>query len=338
MIKPLNQRVLRCVIGHRSGPHFGDVLGIQDARLLLPQSTATDDGIRARSVQFQYRVPARLCVHVPGAATIAQSKPELALSAAVALFDELSTRGLVLEDRHFRPGVSVHLSGQLHRTAHADDEVTITTTSEKIGANLGFCTITMHSSKDSVLLYSGRHIKYLPMGRAWDRVMGSKPLVKALLAVVDDESGTTVNKLFGKRARALLFPRSGKSTSSAGADMDNATEGAFHLLDVAQQDNSTSNYILTPGPTPLLNNPLGRTHGGALALAVEKSHRLHFHNSRQNHPASYRMESMELSYLNASRVRAHEKFLVVVLLTVICVCLGKVNNKLQCEPSNRIKH
>jgi hypothetical protein len=198
MIKPLNQRVLRCVIGHRSGPHFGDVLGIQDAKLLLPESTASDD--KALSVQFQYRVPARLCVHVPGAATIAPVKPELALSAAVALFDELSTRGLVLEDRHFRPGVSVHLSGQFHRAAHADDEVTITTISEKIGANLGFCTITMHSSKDSVLLYSGRHIKYLPMGRAWDRVMGSKPLVKALLAVVDDESGTTVNKLFGKRA------------------------------------------------------------------------------------------------------------------------------------------
>jgi acyl-coenzyme A thioesterase PaaI-like protein len=298
------QRVLQLLVGHRTGPTFSDVLGISGARILQSEDGSLEDmkkGSKPKAregVVFEYKIPTRLCLHHSGnnsSTSTPTPAPELALSAAIALFDEFSTRGLVLEDRLYRPGVSVHLSGRLHKPALAGESVRIVTHAEKIGANLGFCSIAMESLNGHVL-YSGRHIKYLPMGKAWETVMGSSLFRSALISVLDDDAGGVANKLFGRKLRSLILSKSTSKETEAEAAGPNVVAGAFSLLNINTSPSDGTFFIQ---PRPVLNNPMGKVHGGALALAVEHSQSEEF---KANDKGSYRLQSMDLTYLSASKV------------------------------------
>lgn len=91
-------------------------------------------------------------------------------AAAMALFDELSSYHLMLNDQTARPGVSVQLSTELFSRCEANNEVVLTTRIDKIGKYIGFCSMEIHDSSGD-LVARGRHLKFMVMGTVWDFLM-----------------------------------------------------------------------------------------------------------------------------------------------------------------------
>ena len=275
-------RILNVVLNRKSVPSFSKLLGV---------SSVPASDLQQQRVKFNFKVPPNLCVVYNN-----HPKPQLALSAAIALFDELSTSGLVIKDRTCRPGVSVQLDGRLHAPALVGEEVTISTTAVKIGANLGFCTLELHN-QSGTLLASGNHIKYLPMGKYWDFVMGNPKLLSLLLPLVENNNPSFIIK----KIQSVLM-KSSKSTTDSSPEVNREVIGAvFQQLNVAQQQQQgrNSTYIV-PG-APFLNNPMGKMHGGAIAMAVEKA--VSIQASDATTDTGYLLTEMDLRYLNAVKVR-----------------------------------
>jgi len=97
------------------------------------------------------------------------SQPILSTAAILALFDEISTYSLAVQDRSHRPGVSIHLSTEVIRphALQCGSNIKIMTRIDKIGRTIGFCSLEVLST-DNELLARGKHIKYLPMGAIFD--------------------------------------------------------------------------------------------------------------------------------------------------------------------------
>ena len=72
-------------------------------------------------------------------------------SAALAVFDELSTAGLLALDKKVRPGVSVNLSTQLLRAAKAGESIDVNISYEKIGRSIAFSSVEMLNEKSQVV-------------------------------------------------------------------------------------------------------------------------------------------------------------------------------------------
>lgn len=91
-------------------------------------------------------------------------------AGAMALFDELSSYHLMLNDQTARPGVSVQLSTELFSRCEANNEVVLTTRVDKVGKYIGFCSMEIHNSSGD-LVARGRHLKFMVMGTMWDFLM-----------------------------------------------------------------------------------------------------------------------------------------------------------------------
>ena len=219
-------RALRAIrrVGEAQGKgRFGEVL-----RMSLRDAHVELDG--ASCAVRDYVVPARLATPERGA---------LDLGAVLALFDEVSSFGVIAADATHRWGVSVSLGAtRLSALPRAGDTVTVASTAVRLGRNLGFCDCALRAA-DGAVLARGRHTKFLPTGiRGWDALM-APPLRPLFLSYVE---------------------RLGEK-DAAPADL-----GAMaHVDDAVPLDGST----LRPGP--LLSNPMGMPHGGALCISASRA-------------------------------------------------------------------
>ena len=147
--------------------------------------------------------------------------------------------GAIAADATHRWGVSVSLGAtRLSALPRAGDTVTVASTAVRLGRNLGFCDCALRAA-DGAVLARGRHTKFLPTGiRGWDALM-APPLKPLFLSYVE---------------------RLGEK-DAAPADL-----GAMaHVDDAVPLDGST----LRPGP--LLSNPMGMPHGGALCISASRA-------------------------------------------------------------------
>ena len=109
---------------------FSTVLGLQDVQLV---------GINKNVSSFFFILPERLCL-LP--------KKRLCASVVAAMFDELSTYGIIGGDTCCRPGVSVALSTELVAVAPVPSGTTLTMhcTLDKIGKNIAFSSMVLIDS------------------------------------------------------------------------------------------------------------------------------------------------------------------------------------------------
>eukprot|EP00981_Chlorochromonas_danica_P007026 scaffold1528_cov199-Ochromonas_danica.AAC.2 len=113
-----------------------------------------------KGLAFDYKIPPSLC-------RLQKSHAVLSNAATLALFDEMSTYALFVNDKTTRGGVSVHLNTEMIQPAPLNENVVIVTTADKIGKSLSFCSMEMRNVKGD-LLARGKHIKYMPMGWLWN--------------------------------------------------------------------------------------------------------------------------------------------------------------------------
>jgi acyl-coenzyme A thioesterase PaaI-like protein len=257
---------------------------------LLIQPAKFLDAHKINGVTFKYTIPKSLCIDKA-------SDSFLSVSAAVALFDELSTHALLLMDKTHRPGASVHLSAEILKPIVAGQEVKVVTRIDKIGKSLGFCQIFMY--RDDTLVSRGKHIKYLPMGMLWNFLF-SEIFLPYTLMVYD----------ILEKMRIIKFD----SHSESNFKEDNNGDSIFNNLNLSHRGKdyvnhritsldtlSSANYVeYTLSLSSSLYNLMKNVHGGALAMAIEKSVILSRHDDM-----SGSVDDLEIRYLNSLKVRMY---------------------------------
>ena len=136
-----------------------------------------NEDLLKHGVSYHYRVPENLCrvfkkidthEHLRQSSSLA-SQPIMSTASILALFDEISTYSMALQDRNHRPGLSIHLSTEVIKplALQSGSDIKVMTRVDKIGRTIGFCSLEVLSA-DNQLLARGKHIKYLPMGAIFD--------------------------------------------------------------------------------------------------------------------------------------------------------------------------
>lgn len=220
-----------------------------------------------------YKVPPSLCMKSGGSSF-------LAASSLIATFDELSTYQLMMNDKASRPGVSVSLSCDIFGSIAPDETVTLNLKTDKIGMRLAFCSMTVENAAGK-LVAQGSHIKFVSMGWQWD--MLNHPLLLPISRYMITNYGDHIHsKLFKK-----LDPLPSFDPSSA------ARVGwAFDQLISTNKNKDT---FLFPANKVFINY-MGGVHGGAIAMAVEKSLYAKEQTSNPSSPAL--IQRLELTYLS----------------------------------------
>ena len=250
-------------------------------------------------VTFEYIVPESLCLP-----KISTGSPVFPVSAALAVFDELSTYSFMLADKNHRSGVSIHLSTEMMKDISPGEKLLVNTRADKIGKTVGFCSMVMKNSSGE-LVAEGKHIKYLPMGVLWD-IFSSKPVLSRVMAF-HERYHDTVSK--SKIANQLMgFIMGGRNKGGHKTVWDVAGVGAlFEALDMSEEvnwneRNTVGAKFSTDEPRKFqlqvnsaLNNMVGRMHGGALAVAIEQALRMHDPNAEA-------LRHLEIRYLSAMKV------------------------------------
>eukprot|EP00953_Heterococcus_sp_UTEX-ZZ885_P016175 9113-Heterococcus_DN1.PRE.2 len=77
---------------------------------------------------------------------------------------------ILLLNRTHRAGVSVTLSAEMFRKVEPGQKLRINSRATKIGKIMGYADMTAET-ECGTLVARGRHVKFLPMGRAWDLLM-----------------------------------------------------------------------------------------------------------------------------------------------------------------------
>lgn len=143
---------------------FARSIGMFDGMLV------TSVGQQGSSLEAVYTVPENICLPREtsgGGGGGGGGKSFLSCGATTAIFDEVSTLAMVIADKTYRPGVSISLSCQMFHPVGPGERVTFKSRGLKMGARLGYGEASMYR-EDGKLAATGRHVKYLPMGRAWD--------------------------------------------------------------------------------------------------------------------------------------------------------------------------
>lgn len=217
----------------RNRGRFSEILAMASAQ--TPTFRIDDDGTCAVD---DYAVPARLTVN-----------GRLCVSSCAALFDEVSSFGVIAADRSHRWGVSVALSATRTGLMPATGErVSVVSKNVRLGRSLGSCDVALVDAATGAVLATGTHTKFLPNGiPGWDAVVGGplKPLIIA----------------GGERRARRLGDRPRLDLSRHGALAD-AVPLAFDPRDRRRA-------VLEPATE--LSNAMGTLHGGSLVIA---SHRV----------------------------------------------------------------
>ncbi len=210
----------------------------------------------------------------------------LTSSAAFAIFDELSTVGLIALDKQHRPGVSVSLSTTLtpSETIKIGEEMTLEVQYEKIGKTIAFTSMIMRNEKKSIIA-RGNHIKYLPLGWFFDNII-SIPfifdnLTKALYNIDENVPTWLGNKMLES---SEYKPLSSKSSNKNENDSDShQSQSVFDDLDMTNSEFKIKRMHC---------NPFNMAHGGALGMAIEEA-------AIQSVAKGREMLSVEVNYLNS---------------------------------------
>lgn len=222
-------------------------------------------------ISYSFKITDRLC------SNSAQSGvPMLSASSLIALFDEFSSASLMYWDTKNRPGVSILLSAEIFNNCESGQIVEFLSIPKKIGANIAFCDISMLSDSGAVLA-QGQHIKYMPMGIVWDIFCNkyALPFSLRLLEIIRKNSDSD------ERIRL---------TSECDAISD--------IFKVTPTDQSSTYEIHL---TPSMVNAMGATHGGALAMAAEKTAVLALSDAGLCSPQSF-IKTMQVKYLSSVKV------------------------------------
>mmetsp|Transcript_27574 Transcript_27574/g.46624 ORF Transcript_27574/g.46624 Transcript_27574/m.46624 type:complete len:364 (+) Transcript_27574:249-1340(+) len=306
-----------------AGRSFGGSLRTTAAGVMMEQPRQE----RGRSVVFKYTVPEPLCHRTTTAKETAKERsvanhchapagPTMGVGAVLAVFDELSTYALMLQDAKARPGVSVHLSAELLSDVPAHSTVLIESCALKVGRSLGFCEVEMRDS-DGQLVARGRHVKYLPMGRLWE-VLASPWLLPHVVKgysrlVAAREQGGGV---MGWLAQAVLGEKKTQppllSDTTGAVYKSLALRPPEHKSEQQQEEEEASDEpaaewsTLSRAPRYYLPNAAslsnlgGSLHGGAVAMAAELAAR---HQGKAMLATGRRMSAMEVHYLSAIKGR-----------------------------------
>lgn len=248
----------RALLRSRTG--FGEWIGMLDNHAIA--------AVSSDEVEMHIQsLPARWC---------ADASSPLSLAVVLALFDEVSTMGLMQHDKSHRAGVSVLLAGAVDKnerdrfdglTAGSAAKLTVRSRSRRIGRTLGFCDVTL--SVDGVVVVRGEHVKFMPVGgRIWDVAFGSAlyawavPLVTWLL----------------KRRRRRSAAAPGADASAFAAVFPSNADGAFAVQKTH-------------------HNVSGVCHGGAVAIAAAEAARRALAPRRRVR----RARALRVVYLSASK-------------------------------------
>eukprot|EP00752_Nemacystus_decipiens_P012870 g11394.t2 len=243
---------------------FARSLGVYDGMVV------TSLGQQGSMLEAEYTIPDNICI--TGGTVGGGGGAFLPCGVTTALFDEVSTLAMVIADRKYRPGVSISLSCQMFHPVAPGERVTFKSRGLKMGARLGYGEASMYR-EDGKLAARGRHVKHLPMGRAWD--LTATPLLFPLASKLqmrqheqwlrDPErtkgipSGEHLLDMF-KLENVVRYGGEGDDTyfgaaSSGGSDDDGGFRSAEAEVLVTRR---MCNYLP------------GTMHGGAIAVAAEE--------------------------------------------------------------------
>ena len=243
-----------------------------------------------KGLAFHYKVPPSLC-------RIQKSKPVISNAAVLALFDELSTDALIVTDKNYRGGVSVHLTTELIKPAALNEDVVIHTTADKIGKELGFCSMEMRSP-EGTLLAKGKHIKFLPMGWLWDLV--SHPVILPIALYFyqifrGSKFKTDVDEILYK-PRVVEDNHDEKEVASVFSALS---------IEPSAGDNSEKESYYKVRVKSFMKNRLGALHGGAAASVIEEACEVYLNTYRsaeqQDVEKKLYVEKMEVRYFSPLR-------------------------------------
>ena len=255
---------------------FSYCLGTNDA-ILLTDSTK-------KCIRFSIKVPESVCK------SNKNGKSVLPASSAMALFDELTTYGMMFADKNFRPGVSVHLNTELllhdnknnnkkNRSKsnndlliNAGDDIIVETHITKIGRTVGFCDMKILNSKGKTIAITGKHIKYLPMGIVWD-IITSPYLLPLTLPLFESQWAKQFFQTpIGKSIGNSLFGVGDMEKHKSNENHTDQIASSFDILGLECISQPTDDLITFAfSVTPKMTNVLGDLHGGAVGMCAEEA-------------------------------------------------------------------
>jgi len=260
---------------------FARSLGIKNAKFIsnldIPET-----------LSFEYTVPKGIC-------RTGETGTYLPTSSTLAVFDELSTYLFFLNDRTCRPGVSIHLATEMISKISPEQTVLMHFKADKIGKTVGFCTMECWSLNGE-LCARGSHIKYLPMGLAWD-LMFNPNVQPATMYVHDLLLQGRLGKQISKKMESLFLKNKIEKYDS---NLESGVGSIFEELRVQRGHFDPCTFELKVQPH--LNNPLGLFHGGAIAMSIEESLNKHRDNQRTdgvNCVGKSFVSGLEIRYLSA---------------------------------------
>lgn len=238
---------------------------------------------------YQYKVPGNMC---------SSQHKHFTTSAILAVFDELSTNGLMIKDRNHRGGVSVHLTTEILQPVNRDEIVTINTHCDKIGKVLGFCTMEM-VNKEGHVLARGKHIKFLPMGWLW-QVLTHSLILPIALFIYEKFHATKFKTVLDK---IMFQPRD--ATAIDGGEIGelyknlNVSE-VKHSASNSEGNNNNVKYYEVRVKSHMKNR-LGAFHGGAVATCIEDACNQFLRNSGSNDDGNLILTSMDVRYISSMK-------------------------------------
>ena len=242
-----------------------------------PQSTASLKKLEGSKATFQYKVPHTVC-----------RNQQMSAAAAMAVFDELSTVGLIALDKGHRWGVSVNLSTSLFNPARPGDELLMDVEYNKMGKTLSFCTMELKDAKTGSLVATGHHTKYMPVSWVYDSFLSLPSILPIFLSLLFSFGGTVKRTWLGRR----FMPASPTADNlEVTKDLDNIFTG-FGM----KYDESAQSFTFMPGQHHC--NPMS-FHGGAAAMAAEECVVQSAEGNKSSSKGATVVKKLEMTYLSA---------------------------------------
>eukprot|EP01065_Artemidia_motanka_P016504 TRINITY_DN20166_c0_g1_i1.p1 TRINITY_DN20166_c0_g1~~TRINITY_DN20166_c0_g1_i1.p1 ORF type:complete len:310 (+),score=62.29 TRINITY_DN20166_c0_g1_i1:95-1024(+) len=221
-----------------------------------------------------------LVCHAPIVPTVCDPGAPLRCSAALAIFDEWSTACTIARDPRLRAGASVHLHCMLVGECSVGDVVTVRSRVLRSGSTLAYLDMRMDRKDDGSCVAVGRHIRFLPMGKAWDTLMRSHRADAAW--------------------KAARWASSFKSDDPlAPADVKCGNAPSIAELFGAVQEKARGDARIKHARR--YANPVGAMHGGAQAIAAELAAASRVREATECAELP-RAKSLSVAYLGAVRL------------------------------------
>ena len=306
MISNHRQQFLKLIMRESVDKSFG--------KYILSSITSINTTNMPNDVGFHLIVPHSLCRNRHTNPKSEKGDSLMATSTLMAVFDELSTNGLMMRDKHYRGGVSVHLTTEVLQPIPAEKEVIVTSSAEKIGKVIGFCSMELWNADRSKLLARGKHIKFMPHGTLWDFV--AQPFIfPAVLYYYHNFVGTKFktifdNRLFSDRDHKFIRHKEGDIPPFTLTPEQNENGLLFKDLGITQlpvtedlqklvnfKDRDVTSFYYFKVRRHLCNR-LGALHGGAVGTIAEEACGLSRKEICDKLNISMAVEKIESRYLN----------------------------------------